>query len=154
MNDLNSFLKEVEERLSKATPGPWKLYVPNDCSNYEIVGPNIKESNYKRSLLKIPHWGYDKNNEWMGQENIKNAEFISQMPTDLTKLIEIVKVQKIALERVKILISGCHMTTFPIWVREQDGSTTMERPKSNEGHAMDEINSAIQKADELARGAK
>jgi hypothetical protein len=107
MNDLNSFLKEVEEKYANA------LQVSEG-----------KSDNYVKGLKAI------------------------------SKLIEIVKVQKIALERVKILISGCHMTTFPIWVREQDGSTTMERPKSNEGHAMDEINSAIQKADELARGAK
>jgi hypothetical protein len=136
---LNSFLKEVEERLSKATPGPWKLYVPNDCSNYEIVGPNIKESNYKRSLLKIPHWGYDKNNEWMGQENIKNAEFISQMPTDLTKLIEIVKVQREALEKLHDSRKRDH--------REMDAQT--------EVYCMNNIaETAIQKADELARGGK
>lgn len=50
-------------------------------------------------------------------------------------LIDIILEQQRALEDIRIRISGCAMTSFPIIIRELDGSISMERPLSNEGHA-------------------
>jgi hypothetical protein len=49
----------------------------------------------------------------------------------------------VKLRRAETYISHCSMTYMPINVRELDGSISMHRPKSNEGHAYDEIREAI-----------
>lgn len=50
-------------------------------------------------------------------------------------LIDIILEQQRALEYVERSLRGCNLTSMPIHVRELDGSISMQRQKSNEGHA-------------------
>lgn len=73
----------------------------------------------------------------------ERADFIVGARDDLTYLINRVKRLEAALKKTQALISGMPMTTFPINVREPDGSISSYRPTSPAGEAYQVIQQAL-----------
>lgn len=93
MNPITKFLDEVEQRLGKATPGPWV------DSKYGVItaGPMIE---YTRGSSQS-QIAMVMNAEWMlsGQRD-ENAQLIAHAPEYLKTLLAIVKEQSNALKSI------------------------------------------------------
>lgn len=77
---LDKYLAAVKQRLEKATPGPW--HAKNKLDFYDIIIEN--ESVWVATLFKH-------------EDSTSNADLITNAPTDLKTLIEIVEKQQAAL---------------------------------------------------------
>lgn len=77
---LDKFIAAVKQRLEKATPGPW--HAKNKLDFYDIIIEN--ESAWVATLFKH-------------EDSKSNADLITNAPTDLKTLLEIVEKQQAAL---------------------------------------------------------
>lgn len=95
---LSQYLSEVEARVKAATPGPWKAddclhWVPNrDYADEYITGPTTWTcTEHKNSMGLAPQGAVDE------------AEFIAHAPTDLARLVAMVKEMQKALAHYSVI---------------------------------------------------
>lgn len=81
MKSCDDFLKEVEERVARATKGPWHIEPPYPTEVVAFSGPT---STFQLATCHI-------------QDQGKNAEFIAASRTDVEVLASMVRAAKDAL---------------------------------------------------------
>ena len=99
--DLESYLKEVEERAEKATKGPWfcESY-KNDRGEHSYYYIHENRTGDGGDLVADTFVGVSSIDSDKPEEK-ENAEFISHSRTDVPLLLEIVRIQNEALKDVK-----------------------------------------------------
>lgn len=87
---------------------------------------------------------------WVSENAVDNWQyqygldaFLAGYKEAETRMLKDMESMAKALEEIEIRLSHCAMTSFPINVRELDGSISQHRPKSNEGHAYDKAREAL-----------
>jgi predicted RNase H-like nuclease (RuvC/YqgF family) len=127
---------QEENRKLKA-----KLWVANDSQLRTYDGMSQKADDYDEMKKE--------NEEFKNKLETKQTEcddWYAKSVEDyntITSLRESLKLAVEALEFVKIRLDGMELTSFPINVRELDGTISTERPKSNAGHAYDKTKEAL-----------
>ena len=86
MNQLKTYLQNVQARLENATEGPWKSLEYNASCDIQDSNGNV--------LIHIP---YD-DDLFPIKEDEANGQLIANCPTDLSTLLQIVRLQAEALE--------------------------------------------------------
>lgn len=87
----NEYLESVEARLKTATPGPWQFTGSMDERRGQVSAPNINvDICFYTPDEPISHKGH----------KVNNFKFIAHAPTDIARLLEMVRVAKDALERI------------------------------------------------------
>ena len=90
MNSLKTYLQNVQARLEKATPGPLEIVrFDNDDGTISYQVESALGENHE-----IVSW----HSEHACPKPKANAELIANCPTDLSTLLQIVKIQNQVLE--------------------------------------------------------
>jgi len=69
----------------------------------------------------------------------------------LLKVIQAIEIMREALSKIEVHLTYSAHTSFPINVRELDGTISQQRPKSNEGNAYDKAKEALDKIGEILK---
>ncbi len=89
--NLKTYLQNVQARLEKATPGPWRH---GNIGNSSVNHVFVNEPEYNNEICTF-YISPD------GKEG--NKELIANCPTDLSTLLQIVKIQNDALSRFEYI---------------------------------------------------
>lgn len=91
MNVLKTYLQNVQARLENATPGPWKVSIENSGS---IFGDLDTDHNGDNPYVGTVH-GVNSRKGLNG-----DAYLIANCPTDLSTLLQIVRIQSEVIEKI------------------------------------------------------
>ncbi len=86
--NLKSYLQNVQARLENATPGKWAAL------NYMVYAQSKPGTTFEIPLIEANL----SENDLTHEECEANAELIANCPTDLSTLLQIVKIQNQVLE--------------------------------------------------------
>lgn len=90
MTSLEQLLKSLEDARLNATQGEWRFFESQDARPHEIYALNYK-------IGEISHYG-SLNGEFSGSQ-LNNIKFMAISANHIMQLIEIIRVQKEALDK-------------------------------------------------------
>lgn len=94
-NTLTKFLTEVEEKLKKATPGPWSVEEINSVEHWFVVGRRstgpVEGQNNLEEVCSFAMWSNPVGE--LANKTIGDARLIASCPAYLKRLVEICKIQ-------------------------------------------------------------
>lgn len=95
---VDEILKEIEERVERATPGPWAVDENTNCIQ-EGGDPKVK---YQR-MIHLQHWASENNPNAIIKDQRANLQFIAAARTDVPRLV---KALRIAMKYVSAMDYG------------------------------------------------